>query len=371
MTTRPLSPLTMLLSRHTRRREFITLLGGAAAAWPLAARAQETGKVARIGFLGPSIFNDPSSMFIPLYQALLAQLRVLGFNEGQNLVVTYGAVDDARGLPAVAAELTRSQPKLIVVSGTEAMLQSVLAANRAIPIVLIAVNFDPIARGYVNSLARPGGNITGVVFQQLELAEKQVELLTQTFPGKTRLAALYDCADCRPVQRCRAERKIPETADSGAEARKSTVRFRCSVPKRGGGRGANGARPVQPAFHSPSGPDRRTGESASSAHHVPVPAIRRQWRPHVLRRRLPSHVSPRCRLRCPGTQRYQARRSTGGASVEVRACDQPQGGQGDRHRVSDWNSGARRRGDRMIGRREFITLLGGAATWPMAARAQQ
>jgi len=175
-----------------RRREFITLLGGTAAAWPLAARAQETGKVARIGFLGPSIFNDPSSMFIPLYQALLAQLRVLGFNEGQNLVVTYGAVDDARGLPAVAAELTRSQPELIVVSGTEAMLQSVLAANRAIPIVLIAVNFDPIARGYVNSLARPGGNITGVVFQQLELAEKQVELLTQTFPGKTRLAALYD-----------------------------------------------------------------------------------------------------------------------------------------------------------------------------------
>src|SRR5262249_23328827 len=149
-------------------------------------------KVARIGFLGPSIFNDPSSMFIPLYQALLAQLRVLGFNEGQNLVVTYGAVDDARGLPAVAAELTRSQPELIVVSGTEAMLQSVLPANRAIPIVLIAVNFDPIARGYVNSLARPGGNITGVVFQQLELAEKQVELLTQTFPGKTRLAALYD-----------------------------------------------------------------------------------------------------------------------------------------------------------------------------------
>ena len=135
------------------RSTFITLLGGAAAAWPLAARAQETGKVARIGFLGPSIFNDPSSMFIPLYQALLAQLRVLGFNEGQNLVVTYGAVDDARGLPAVAAELTRSQPELIVVSGTEAMLQSVLAANRAIPIVLIAVNFDPIARGYVNSLA--------------------------------------------------------------------------------------------------------------------------------------------------------------------------------------------------------------------------
>ena len=146
------------------RRAFITMLGGALAAWPLAAGAQETGKVARIGFLGPSIINDPSSMFIPLYQALLAQLRVLGFNEGQNLVVTYGAVDDPRGLPVVATELTRSKPELIVVSGTEAMLQSVVAANRAIPIVLIAVNFDPIAHGYVNSLARPGGNITGSSF---------------------------------------------------------------------------------------------------------------------------------------------------------------------------------------------------------------
>jgi putative ABC transport system substrate-binding protein len=173
-----------------RRREFITLIGGAAAAWPLAARAQQPGKVFRIGFFGPAV-NRPS-MMVPLYQAFLAQLRVLGFNEGQNLNVTYGAVEDPRGLSIVAAELLQSQPDLIVVSGTEPMLQAVLAPNRGIPIVLIAVNFDPIARGYIKSLAQPGGNITGVVFQQLELAQKQVELLTQAFPGKTRLAALYD-----------------------------------------------------------------------------------------------------------------------------------------------------------------------------------
>jgi putative ABC transport system substrate-binding protein len=173
------------------RREFTTVLSGMAAAWPLTARAQQPDKVRRIGFLGPAIAS-PLSMFVPQYEAFLAQLRVLGFIEGQNLIVTYGEADDPRGLSAVATDLMRAQPDLIVVSGTEAMLQAVRAANRTIPIVLIAVNFDPIARGYVTSLARPGGNITGVVFQQLELAQKQVELLTQAFPGKARLAALFD-----------------------------------------------------------------------------------------------------------------------------------------------------------------------------------
>jgi ABC-type uncharacterized transport system substrate-binding protein len=174
-----------------RRREFITILGGAAVAWSLAARAQEPGRAVRIGFLGPAI-DRPSSMFVPVYQAFLAQLRVLGFIEGQNLIVTYAALDDPRGLAVVATELVQVHPELIVVSGTEPMLQAVRAASHTIPIVLIAVNFDPIARGYVASLARPGGNITGVVFQQLELAQKQVELLTQAFPGRTQLAALFD-----------------------------------------------------------------------------------------------------------------------------------------------------------------------------------
>jgi putative ABC transport system substrate-binding protein len=174
-----------------KRREFITLLGSVAAAWPLVAHTQQPGRVVRIGFLGPAI-DRPSLMFVPNYQAFLAQLRVLGFVEGQNLIVTYRAVDDPRGSAVVATELMQAQPELIVVGGTELMLQSVRAASQTIPIVLVAVNFDPIARGYVASLARPGGNITGVVFQQLELAQKQVELLTQAFPGKTQLAALFD-----------------------------------------------------------------------------------------------------------------------------------------------------------------------------------
>jgi putative tryptophan/tyrosine transport system substrate-binding protein len=172
-----------------RRREFIKLLSGAAAAWPLAARAQQAGKVIRIGFLGPSL---TSPLPISLYQAFLAQLRELGFSEGQNLTVENRSVEDPRGAFVAASELMRSQPDLIVVSGPEVALQAVVGASGFIPIVMMAVNFDPIARGYVTSLSRPGGNITGVVFQQLELAQKQVELLTQAFPGKARLAVLFD-----------------------------------------------------------------------------------------------------------------------------------------------------------------------------------
>jgi putative ABC transport system substrate-binding protein len=141
--------------------------------------------VVRIGFLGPSSPN-------PEYQSFLKQLRELGFSEGGNCIIDYRNVDDPRGPFVAAAELMRSQPELIVTAGPEVGLQALVGASGFIPIVMIAINFDPLARGYVASLARPGGNITGVVFQQLELAQKQVELLTHAFPQRTRLAVLFD-----------------------------------------------------------------------------------------------------------------------------------------------------------------------------------
>ena len=172
-----------------RRREFLGAIGGAAALWSLAARAQQTDKVIRIGFFGPALTSPPP---IALYRTFIAQLRELGFNEGQNTKTEYRGVDDPRGAFVSASELMRTQPDLIVAVGPELTLQAVVGASGFIPVVMVAVNFDPIARGYVQSLARPGGNITGVVFQQLELAQKQVDLLTQAFPGKTRLAVLFD-----------------------------------------------------------------------------------------------------------------------------------------------------------------------------------
>src|SRR5262245_40843822 len=171
-----------------RRREVITLLGGAAG-WPLAARAQQSKRPVRLGFLGPTLNNPPA---IAQYEAFRAHLAELGFHEGQNLIVDYRGVDDPRGPFVLVVDLMRAPPDLMVAFGPEASLQAVAAASGFIPIVMVAINFDPLARGYIQSLSRPGSNITGVVFQQLELAQKQVELLAQAFPNLTRLALLFD-----------------------------------------------------------------------------------------------------------------------------------------------------------------------------------
>jgi putative ABC transport system substrate-binding protein len=172
-----------------RRREFITLFGGMAAAWPLAAWAQQAGNAVRIGFLGVSL-DAPGTA--ALYQIFLDELRANGFNDGQNLIVEYRRSDDPRGIFVAAAELMRLPVDLIVAQGPEAALQAVVGASRCIPIVLQAINYDPIERGYVEGLAHPGGNITGLFYRQAELAAKKVELLMEPFPERTRLGVLWD-----------------------------------------------------------------------------------------------------------------------------------------------------------------------------------
>ena len=125
-------------------------------------------------------------------QPLVAQLEKHGFREGQNIVVEYRVIDNPRGPFVGAAELMRTQPDLVVAIGSEVALQAVVGASGHIPIVMLAVNYDPIERGYVVNLAQPGGNITGVVVRPIELARKQIDLLRQTFPDRDRLAMLYD-----------------------------------------------------------------------------------------------------------------------------------------------------------------------------------
>jgi putative ABC transport system substrate-binding protein len=169
-----------------RRRDFLGALGGAAAAaWPLGARAQQASKTYSIG-----LFGSDTPIMEPAYRAFFDELRKQGFIEGENLVVTRRQADQTpAALSGNVAEMVRSKVDAIVAS-TLATLQA--AAGTGLPIIIAANNFDPITHGYVKSLAQPGGNVTGVVLQQTELAEKQVELLTQAFPDRKRLAMQWD-----------------------------------------------------------------------------------------------------------------------------------------------------------------------------------
>src|SRR5271169_6593919 len=173
------------------RREFISALGGTVAAWPLAAWAQQlAGRTAKIGLIQASL-ADP--VVARGYPAFLDELNKSGFSEGQNLTIEAIRLDlDAQKLFAATADLVRSNVELLVAGGSDTALQAAMAASPTIPIVMWANNFDPIARGYVESLAKPGARITGIVSLQTELAAKQVELLTQALPERTRLAILWD-----------------------------------------------------------------------------------------------------------------------------------------------------------------------------------
>ncbi len=175
-----------------RRRDFFAAIGGAAVSCPLWAHAQSSsGKIARIGFVGTGLNNPITSQGYP---AFLDELKKSGFSVGQNLTIEEvggRGYDDPKRLFAETADLVRNAD-VLVAAGPEINLQAAVAASRTIPIIMWAINYDPIARGYVQSLTRPGGNISGVVSLQTELAAKQVELLVQALPGKTRLAVLWD-----------------------------------------------------------------------------------------------------------------------------------------------------------------------------------
>jgi len=168
-----------------RRREFITLLGGAAAAWPLAARAQ-TPKMLRVGMAPP----NPRTFVT--WVTFEQRLRELGYFEGQNLVIEFIHVPrETSKLDAAMLELVRRRVDAIVTSD-DFTLKAALDATESIPIVMLAVSFDPVERGFVKSIARPTGNVTGVLLRRPELVGKQVEVLVEAFPDRQRLGVLWD-----------------------------------------------------------------------------------------------------------------------------------------------------------------------------------
>ena len=168
-----------------RRREFITVLGGAAAAWPVTARAQQPAKVPRIGFLG----FGPASADADRVEALRAGLRQLGYVEGKNIVIEFRWAEMVDQLPELAAELVRMNADVIfAMSSTE--VEPTRQATKTIPIVF-ATHADPVGLGHVASLARPGGNITGLTIILTDLVAKQLEILKGAVPQATRIGVLF------------------------------------------------------------------------------------------------------------------------------------------------------------------------------------
>ena len=172
-----------------RRREFILLLGGAAA-WPLAARAQQSKRIRRVGVLMPYVANDPQAQ--ARNAAFLQGLQQLGWTVGTNVQIDYrwsaGNADDTR---KYAAELVTLAPDVIFASGS-ASVGPLQRATRTVPIVF-AVTPDPVGAGFVDSLARPGGNITGFTPYEYGIG-KWLEVLKQMVPSVTRVAVVRDHA---------------------------------------------------------------------------------------------------------------------------------------------------------------------------------
>jgi putative ABC transport system substrate-binding protein len=179
-----------------KRRAFITRLGAIAATWPIAARAQQPSRIWRVGYLSPVPATAAASF--TLFAAFRLRLQELGYVEGRNLVLDVRRADGDRArFPGLAAELVSLRPNVIVAVGTPATA-AVQKATSSIPIVMLLVA-DPVASGFVKSLAKPGGNTTGLSYMGPDLGPKLFELLRLVVPGAQRVAVLVSDNPFHPM----------------------------------------------------------------------------------------------------------------------------------------------------------------------------
>jgi putative ABC transport system substrate-binding protein len=168
-----------------QRRDFFTLLGGAAA-WPISARAQEPVKRLRVG----TASTQPRSS--SLWTAFEKRMAELGYQDGKNYTFVYLNVPKIDDYESGFRQLAARDVDIMVASGTEISLKSALASSDTTPIVMVAIDYDPLAHGYVTSLARPTGNVTGLFLQQIELTAKRLQLLKSAFPNMQALTVFWD-----------------------------------------------------------------------------------------------------------------------------------------------------------------------------------
>jgi ABC transporter substrate binding protein len=267
-----------------KRCEFITLLGGAAAAWPLAARAQPP-KLPTIGYLGsatPATQGQWAAAFVQ-------RLRELGWIEGRTIAIEYRWAEGRTERAAeIAAELVQRKIDVIVTSGT-AVVVAAMQATSVIPIVFAAAG-DPVGTGLVATLARPGGNVTGLSNQVPDLAGKRLELLREIVPGLGRLAILANVGNPVVVFDMRAARALGlEVITLEIRRGEDIVPAFEALNGRGGGALCRfrRAREYPPFSHQYVGAGRATADDAHVSERV------RSGRSDVLWSKLPGHVSTR------------------------------------------------------------------------------
>src|SRR2546430_9438667 len=176
----------------------MAMLGSAAAALPLAARAQQP-KMLRLGFVG----IQPRDA--PIYTNFLRRMAELGYQEGRNFTFDYIQTPDIEGYERNYRELATRKVDVFLAVGNERALRAALLAAEGKPIAFLAIEFDPLARGYVAGLSRPGGNVTGIFVRQVELAAKRIEIARQALPHAS-------------VVRIAFERGSPQPRDAAGDA---------------------------------------------------------------------------------------------------------------------------------------------------------
>jgi putative tryptophan/tyrosine transport system substrate-binding protein len=206
-----------------RRREFITLLGCAALTGPLAAEAQQPTKILKVG----TVAGTPRSS--PQWVAFERRMVELGYQEGRNFSFDFLQVANAEEYEALYRKLAAGGPDIILAIGTKIGLKSALAVARDVPIVMIAIDYDPLARGYITSLARPSGNITGVVFQQIELAAKRIQLIKDGFPDKLAATMFWDKLSADQWQAARSTAATLGLELSGIELREPPYNYEAAL----------------------------------------------------------------------------------------------------------------------------------------------
>jgi putative tryptophan/tyrosine transport system substrate-binding protein len=168
-----------------RRRQFLGVIGGAAV-WPVAAGAQQVPKALRVGTA------NAQPRTAPQWIAFVRGMAELGYKEGENFIYDHVQIQNAEGWEAGYRQIIAGKPDVVLAAGPEASLKAALGVAGGVPVVMIAVDYDPLAKGYVQSLSRSSETVTGIYFQNVELVGKRLEILKQAFPEVTTMTVFWD-----------------------------------------------------------------------------------------------------------------------------------------------------------------------------------